>query len=281
MQWHPFFAHVLRPLLQEYYDVQTDVPVGDLPREADIVLVRRTAPAPFVGIWHHLTLWNILEFKGPTDTPALRDLDLLLEVGLGIDRRLNDEQRRQGQAIVERNEVSRWYLANHVGARFRAEAEQLLGGLAEHGPGLWRACAFGRPLWIVSRDALPVERESVPLHLVTLEPAEQSRALVAAMVRQPDLWHTYGVALLKLHGSALQEVLQMEPSLLEHEPFTGDLRPLIAVMGLQRIIDQAGPEKVFDLSLKKLVETQGTERISEFLKQLTPEQQQQLKDSLP
>lgn len=155
MQWHPFFAHVLRPLLQEYYDVQTDVPVGDLPREADIVLVRRTAPAPFVGIWQHLTLWNILEFKGPTDTPALRDLDLLLEVGLGIDRRLNDEQRRQGQAIVERNEVSWWYLANHVGARFRAEAEQLLGGLAEQGPGLWRGCAFGRPLWIVSRDALP------------------------------------------------------------------------------------------------------------------------------
>src|SRR5215471_12874748 len=97
--------------------------------------------APFVGIWRFLTTWNVLEFKGPTDDPALRDLDLLLEVGLGIDRRLNEEERRQGRPVVERDEVAWWYLANHVGARFRAEAERLLGGLAESGEGLWRGRA--------------------------------------------------------------------------------------------------------------------------------------------
>jgi hypothetical protein len=43
MQWHPLFALLLRPLLQDYYDVQTDVPVGDLPRQADILPLRRTA----------------------------------------------------------------------------------------------------------------------------------------------------------------------------------------------------------------------------------------------
>ena len=129
MRWHPFFAYLLRKLLQDYYEVETDVPVGDLPRQADIVLLRRTAPAPFVGVWRHLTIWNVLEFKGPTDDPALRDLDLLLEVGLGIDRRLNEDRREQGQPLVEREEVSWWFLANHVGARFRAEAERLLGAL--------------------------------------------------------------------------------------------------------------------------------------------------------
>jgi hypothetical protein len=41
MQWHPLFAKILRPLVQEHYDVQTGFPVGDAPRSADIVLVRR------------------------------------------------------------------------------------------------------------------------------------------------------------------------------------------------------------------------------------------------
>ena len=124
MQWHPIFADLLRPLLQDYYDVLTEVPVGDVPREADLLLLRRTAPAPFVGIWRHLTTWNVLEFKGPTDDPALRDLDLLLEVGLGIDRRLNEDRQRDKQPLLERAEVSWWYLANHVGRRLRAEAQK-------------------------------------------------------------------------------------------------------------------------------------------------------------
>src|SRR3954453_1576585 len=117
IQWHPLFAHLLRFLVEDYYSVETNMPVGDLPREADIVLLRRTSatPPPFHGIWRHLTSWNVLEFKGPTDDPALRDLDLLVEVGLGIDRRLNEQRVRDELAALERAEVSFWYLANHLG----------------------------------------------------------------------------------------------------------------------------------------------------------------------
>jgi hypothetical protein len=28
-QWHPVFAQLLRPLVEDYYEVQTTVPVGD------------------------------------------------------------------------------------------------------------------------------------------------------------------------------------------------------------------------------------------------------------
>ena len=94
-QWHPLFAELLRPLLQNYYEVQTNVPVGDAPRETDILLVRRTLdqPPPFHGLWRHLTTWNTLEFKGPTVSARLRDLSLLVELGLGIERRLNEVPR--------------------------------------------------------------------------------------------------------------------------------------------------------------------------------------------
>ena len=59
-QWHPLFAELLRPLLQDYYDVQTNVPVGDLPREADIIVLRREAKSkpPFRTLWKHLSRWN-------------------------------------------------------------------------------------------------------------------------------------------------------------------------------------------------------------------------------
>ena len=43
MQWHPLFAKVLRPLMQDHYDVKTNLPVGDAPRSADIVLLWKEA----------------------------------------------------------------------------------------------------------------------------------------------------------------------------------------------------------------------------------------------
>src|ERR1700736_841026 len=135
-QWHPVFAQLLRPAVQDYYDVQTTVPVGDAPREADFVLLRRTAAQPlrFQGLWRNLTTWNILEFKGPTVSPRRGDVDLLVELCLGIDRRL-----RHGQARPGSEEVSFWYRANRLGRRFVNEAEGKLRTLEPMGAGLWRS----------------------------------------------------------------------------------------------------------------------------------------------
>src|SRR5690242_20081970 len=109
IQWHPLFAQLLRPVLQDFYDIQTNVPVGDLPRQADIILLRRTTAAqpPFQGLWRHLSPWNILEFKGRTESARVADLDLLVEVGLGINRRLPEIQ--SVPEAVSRSEVSFWY----------------------------------------------------------------------------------------------------------------------------------------------------------------------------
>jgi hypothetical protein len=65
-QWHPLFVELLRPLVQRYYEVQTNMPIGDWPREADIVLLRRTGTGqpPFRGLWGPLIAWNVLEFRG-------------------------------------------------------------------------------------------------------------------------------------------------------------------------------------------------------------------------
>ena len=71
IQWHPIFAQLLRPAVEAYYEVETTFPVGDKPREADFVLLRRMTgpPPPFRGLWRNLTPWNVLEYKGPTVSP--------------------------------------------------------------------------------------------------------------------------------------------------------------------------------------------------------------------
>ena len=92
MQWHPIFAHLLRPLVESYFEVRTDQPVGDLPRQSDVVLLRKTAtgPTPYRGLWRRLCTWNVLEYKGPTVSPRFDELHDLVELGLGIHRRLNE-----------------------------------------------------------------------------------------------------------------------------------------------------------------------------------------------
>jgi hypothetical protein len=159
-QWHPLFAQLLRPAVESYYDVQTEVPDGDRPREADFLLLRRTVAGtpPFRGLWGHLTTWNIFEFKGPSVSPRREDVEFLVEVGLGIDRRLREEgAARQGQRPLAREQVSFWYLANRLGRRFLTEAERKLGPLESLGPGLWRCRVLCRLVFWVSSIDLPVE----------------------------------------------------------------------------------------------------------------------------
>src|SRR6266853_1732034 len=150
IQWHPIFAQLLRPAVEAYYEVQTTVPVGDAPREADFVLLRRTAggATPFRGLWRHLTPWNILEFKGPSVVPRRGDADLLVELGLGIDRRLRTARPLRQRRPVRREEVSFWYLANRLGQRFLQDAAETLGTLEPLGPGMWRSGILGRQVFL-------------------------------------------------------------------------------------------------------------------------------------
>jgi hypothetical protein len=80
IQWHPLFVQLLRPLVEGYYETQTNVSVGDVPRAADLVLLRRTTNAtlPFRSLWQHLTNLNILEYKGPTVAARLEHLTRLM-----------------------------------------------------------------------------------------------------------------------------------------------------------------------------------------------------------
>ncbi len=162
------------------------MPVGDLPRKADMVLVRRTSlrPPPFTGMWRWLTGWNAVEFKGPSVSARVDDLDALLELGLGIHRRLAEAP---GAQRIQRSEMSLWYLANHLGRRFLSAAERLAGPLEELQAGVWRTTVWQRPLLLVSNRQVAVERDSLPVHLLTVEPLPQQQQVAEVLRGQPEL----------------------------------------------------------------------------------------------
>ncbi len=190
-QWHPIFAELLRPLLQDYYDVQTNVPVGDAPREADILLLRRTSdgPTPFHGLWRHLTTWNVLEFKGPSVSARLSDLSLLIELGLGIHRRLNEDRQRQRLSPRKPAELSFWYIVRTMGRRFMGGARQRLDHLEEIESGLWRSQVLQHLVFLVDSERFASQPDSVPLHLLFERAPEQERELGNLVIEQPQFWN--------------------------------------------------------------------------------------------
>jgi hypothetical protein len=258
-QWHPIFDHLLRAALQEFYEVQTNVPVGDLPREADIVLVRRAAKAkpPFRSLWKHLSRWNVLEFKSRSESARVNDIDLLVEVGLGIHRRL---QEQEPKAKIGRADVSFWYLANHLGKRFLRDVIELTGDLESVSHGLRRGQILGRPLWLVSNRDVPIDGESAPVRMVSEQTDDETRELANVLVARSDLWQAYAPMLGMLHPEMLKEFATMAA---KHG--RGDINwPLF----LEKLSEEIGPKEV----IKKVI---GQVSLDDLLAMMTPEQQRE------
>jgi hypothetical protein len=213
-QWHPIFAKLLRPVPEGYYEVLTNVAVGDVPREADIVLVRRASakPLPFQGLWKDLTQWNVLEYKAPTVSPRVEHLDLLLELGLGIQRRLNEDRRKRRQQAIGPPNVSFWYLANTLGKRFLATASHWLKDLAECKEGVWCGLTMNRKVFLVSASNLAVEPDSLPLHVLGLESEEKELETARLIVSKPVLWELFGDLFANLHDGTFPEIEDMAKS---------------------------------------------------------------------
>ncbi len=236
-QWHPIFAELLRPLVERYYELTTNVAVGDLPRQADILLLRRTATAnpPFQGLWRHLTSWNVLEFKGPTARPRREHLEQLVEVGLGIARRLNSELVQRRQRRLPPAEISFWYLADVPGRQFLRLADRGLVRFGEVESGLWRGEVLEHPVYVVRGEALPVDADSIPFHLIVRRPRPVENAIKELLVSQESLWEQVGEFLPLAYDDLWREISAMKRT-KQRDP----------ALGLKRIADACGIETVIE-----------------------------------
>jgi hypothetical protein len=280
IQWHPYFTNVLRLLVQEHYQVNTSVPVGDKPREADILLLRRKERRrpPFTGLWRHLTPSNVVEYKGQTVSARVADLALLVELGLGIHRRLNEERRQESRPAHPPSETSFWYVANELGRRFLRDAPDILGALEPVTAGMWRCQVLGHLVFLVSSVATPVERDTTPLHLLAKEPLETERELVGVIVNEPGLWEMYAPYLSSFHKHLWEEAKRMARSKKKTIEDYIDLKPLIETVGVEAMVKAAGVEKVVEaVGIDEVIQVIGLDKL---VAHLTPKQLRELKEQV-
>ena len=255
-QWHPLFARLLTILIEDYYEVQTEVPVSDLPRRGDLWLIRRqgTATPHFQGLWSHLTDWNVVEFKGPTDDAEVDDLELLAHVGMGLTYRQN-EKRQPDEPRVANRQVSFWYLAPKLGDTFLSHARTLMHLEYETG-GLWRGSVWGHRVWLLAYEDAPVEEDTIPLYLLGDE-AKTPKELGTLVLNQQDLLLRYADWFNALQPSLFKEIRQMA------ETMSGGPRLNWKAIGettdLLLVLDAIPPEEI----IKRL----GVNRILEAVEQ--------------
>jgi hypothetical protein len=277
-QWHPIFAQLLRPRVEKHFEMQLNVSVGELPREADILLLRRTSTGvmPFQGLWRHLTPWNVFEFKGPTVSPRRGDVEALVELGLGINRKLNEDRHQAGQPILDPSDVSFWYLANHLGRSILRDFRLTLGELEAVSAGVWRCEVMRRTVFLISGRELPVEEDTLPLHIVSRESGATERAVVEFVAAQAALCQDYGNWLKLLHPEAWKEIGTMATT--KRKPFGIDVNALVEIVGLKGVVEAVGLKRVIDeLGAERVLKELGAEKI---FASLSPAQRRKLKELL-
>jgi hypothetical protein len=271
-QWHPVFAHLLKLSLGDYYDVQTEVPVSELPRRGDLLLIRRQerGSPPFAGLWSHLREWNVVEFKGVGDDPEEDDLELLAHVGTGLTYRLNEERRASQEAPLGPSQVAFWYLAPRLGQTFLGQA-QLRTFLDYQTGGLWRGTAWGHPVWFVSYRDVPVEEDTVPLHLLDRDPGAPA-ALGELVLRHEELLRRFAPWLDVLQPRLWREMRHMAST------FRGiiDWEEVGKNTNLDDVVRVIPPERVIEiLGLDRVIEVSGAEKVLEKLLAHVPAEQLQ------
>jgi hypothetical protein len=262
IQWHPLFTRLLRPQVERYYEIRTEVPVGDLPRRADLVLLRRVGagPLPFQGLWRHLTPWNALDFKGRTEAARPAHLPLLVELGLGIARRLHEEGQAASTRRVAAEGISFWYLASRLGRRF---VQAAAGGLQDWGllsPGVWHGRVLGHPVFLVSTVELPVDDESLPLHVLADEPPAREREVGQFLTATQERLAAYGGVFSVFHQATWREVETMAQR--RQRTLTIDISPLVETLGLREVIRQIGEENVIrQIGEENVIRQIGKEKV--------------------
>jgi hypothetical protein len=138
---------------------------------------------------------------------------------------------------------------------------------------------------LVSSIHLPVEEDSLPLHLVGHEPLDTERQVARLVADSSELQQRYGGWVASLHPTAWKEVEAMAKA--TGIPLPIDLRPAIESLGLDRVleqigidrvIEQIGPDRVIErLGDKELIKRIGLDR---FLAGLSPTDRRELKRRL-
>jgi hypothetical protein len=113
---------------------------------------------------------------------------------------------------------------------------------------------------LVSSIDLPVEADSLPLHVVGKEPLATERQVARLVLDRPELQRLYSGWLATLHPAAWREMEAMARATGKKPLF--DIRPAIESLGLATVIEQVGIDRVIEeLGDREIVKRIGVDRL--------------------
>jgi hypothetical protein len=119
---------------------------------------------------------------------------------------------------------------------------------------------LGRWLVLVSNRAVPVERDSVPVHLLVREPLAATRAVASTIADDKELWQVYGGWVSTLFPALWEEVKQMGRKSGKGPVL--DLRPVIQHLGLSELLKQVGVKRVInEIGLNRVIAATGVRQV--------------------
>jgi len=107
---------------------------------------------------------------------------------------------------------------------------------------------------------LPVDDESLPLHVLAAEPAAREREVGQFLTATEERLAVYGSIFSVFHEATWREVEIMAQR--NRRTFTIDISPVVETLGLEEIIRQIGEEKVIRLiGEEKVIRQIGEEKV--------------------
>jgi hypothetical protein len=148
---------------------------------------------------------------------------------------------------------------------------------------------------LVSVQELAIERDSLPLHVLSGVPEAGKRTLAELLKAEPALWPRYGGWLAGREPAIWQEIWLMAAQQEQQFVFdvgplvaslkeTGGLKQFIEAVGLEQFIEAMGLEQFIEaVGIKQAIEAVGAEQVlaavgpEQFLARVSPEQREELR----
>ncbi len=156
--WHPLLAQFIEQDLGQYLSVEAELPLGEMPLRADLLLRLRAGvsasqlPYPFC----FLGATTLAEYAGPEEAATEEELERLEIYGLLF---------RRHHRLATRAELTLWLIAS----RFAADISNPEGAYLESPTelGAVRRGMLDRfPVFLVELEQLPLSEATLPLLMV-------------------------------------------------------------------------------------------------------------------
>jgi len=232
LYWHPFLAQMLRLSYADRLIIQEQLSLGDLPLEADLLLIRRDPALALPFPLGFLGQRTLVEFKSPDDTADQAALEQLEIYGMLYLRR---------ERLQQRTDLTLWLMASRFASNVSQPGRAELVGLRQVGPGVRHGTLDGFPTVLVSLRDVPFSPDTIALHMVGRGP--QERSLTEYLLDHYGEYPEQIIELLqRLHAESLWEVLHMRN--LTPEQIGTNYDALLRIIGADKALELIGPERV-------------------------------------